>query len=57
MIHVGIDLHSNNMVIVAINDNADIVREEKLPTSPTRLEAFFSILEEPAQAVVECTSS
>src|SRR5699024_4909335 len=57
MIHVGIDLHSNNMVIVAINDNADIVREEKSPTSPTRLEAFFNTLEEPAQAVVECTSS
>jgi hypothetical protein len=44
------------MVIVAINDNADIVREEKLPTSPARLEEFFSSFSEPVEAVVECTS-
>jgi len=56
MIHAGIDLHANNMVIVAINDNADIVREEKLSASTTRLEKFFSTFDEPVQAVVECTS-
>jgi transposase len=44
------------MVIVAINDNAEVVREEKLPTSTTRLEKFFSTIEQPVQAVVECTS-
>lgn len=57
MIHVGIDLHTRNMVNVAINDNAEVVREEKLPTSPTRLTEFFSGFDEPVQAVVECTSS
>jgi transposase len=44
------------MVIVAINDNADIIREEKLPTSTARLETFFGAFDEPVQAVVECTS-
>jgi len=29
MIHVGIDLHATNMVIVAINDNGDEVRQAK----------------------------
>ncbi len=35
MIHAGIDLHANNMVIIAINDNGDMVREQKLSTSLT----------------------
>lgn len=57
MIHVGIDLHINNMVNVAINDNGELVREAKLPTSTKALAEFFSSFEEPVQAVVECTSS
>lgn len=56
MIHVGIDLHSNNMVIVAINSNGKVVREAKIPTSPKALQEFFSGFDEPVQAVVECTS-
>jgi hypothetical protein len=56
MIHVGIDLHATNMVFVAINSNGEVVREAKLPTSPARLEEFFSSFTEPVQAVVECTS-
>lgn len=56
MIHAGIDLHANNMVIVAINSNAEVVREAKIPTSPTELEKFFSRFDGPVQAVVECTS-
>ena len=56
MIHVGIDLHSNNMVIVAINSNGKVVREAKIPTSPKALDEFFSGFNEPVQAVVECTS-
>jgi transposase len=56
MIHVGIDLHANNMVIVAINSNAEVVREAKIPTSPKALEEFFGHFKGPVQAVVECTS-
>lgn len=56
MIHVGIDLHTNNMVNVAINGNGEVIREAKLPTSTRSLEDFFSF-DEPIQAVVECTSS
>ena len=41
MIHVGIDLHGNNMVIVAINGNGEVIREAKLPTSTRSLEDFF----------------
>ena len=55
MIHVGIDLHSNNMVIVAINDNGDEVRQAKLPSNGGALEDFFGTFDEPVQAVVECT--
>jgi len=57
MIRAGIDLHATNMVIVAINDNGEVVREAKLPTSPTRLAKFFSTLDRPVKAVVECTSN
>lgn len=33
MTYVGIDLHTNNMVNVALNDNGEVVREAKLPTA------------------------
>ncbi|WP_157471068.1 hypothetical protein [Gracilimonas tropica] len=33
MIHVGIDLHSRNMTLVAINDNGKLLVEEKLTTT------------------------
>ncbi len=55
MIYCGIDLHANNMVIVAINDNGDEVRQAKLPSNGRALEDFFSTFTEPVQAVVECT--
>ena len=57
MIHAGIDLHSTNMVNVAINDNDELVRQSKLPTSRRSLEEFFLSFTEPVQAVVECTSN
>lgn len=57
MIYCGIDLHANNMVIVAINGNAEVIREAKLPTSARSLEDFFGLLSEHVQAVVECTSN
>lgn len=56
MIHVVIDLHANNMVIVAINSNGKVVREAKIPTSPKALDEFFGHFNQPVQAVVECTS-
>jgi transposase len=57
MIHVGIDLHTVNMVNVAINDNGEQVKEAKLPTSQKTLHDFFSGFVQSVQAVVECTSS
>jgi transposase len=45
------------MVNVALNDNAEVVRQAKLPTSERSLEDFFGTFGEPIQAVVECTSS
>ena len=57
MIHVGIDLHTDNMVNVAINDNGRVVQEAKLPTSCRSLKDYFGTFDEPVQAVVECTSN
>jgi len=54
MIHVGIDLHSRNMTLVALNDNAKLVVEEKLTTTPANLAQFFGRFTDPVQAVVEC---
>lgn len=56
MIHVGIDLHSRNMTLVAINDNGKVLTEEKLSTTPANLGRFFERCTGPVQAVVECTS-
>ncbi|MEX2605187.1 MAG: IS110 family transposase [Gracilimonas sp.] len=56
MIHVGIDLHSRNMTLVAINDNGKLLEEQKLTNTPANLDRFFSPFKQPVQAVVECTS-
>lgn len=56
MIHVGIDLHSRNMTLVAINDNGKLLGEEKLSNTPANLGRFFERFTGPVQAVVECTS-
>src|SRR5699024_9380 len=57
MIHVGIDLHTQNMVNVAINDKAEIVLQADMPTSTRSLVDFFAAFDQPVQAVVECTSN
>ena len=44
MTYVGIDLHADNMVIVAINDNGQVVRETKLPASRRSLGKLFQII-------------
>jgi transposase len=56
MIYCGIDLHSDNMVIVALNNNKKIVRQGKIRSSTAALEQFFTGFDEPVKAVVECTS-
>ncbi|MEP1306563.1 MAG: IS110 family transposase [Balneola sp.] len=56
MIHVGIDLHSQNMTLVAINDKGKLLVEDKQLNSPANLSLFFQQFNEPVQAVVECTS-
>jgi len=45
------------MVNVALNDNAEVIRQAKLPTTERSLEDFFGGFGEPIQAVVECTSN
>lgn len=55
MIHIGIDLHSTNMVNSAINDNGQELLKTKLPASEQSLEEFFARFDQPVQAVVECT--
>src|SRR5699024_7986772 len=57
MIHVGIDLHTQNMVNVAINDKAEIVLQADMPTSTRSLVDFFAAFDQPVQAVVECMSN
>ncbi|NGP88486.1 IS110 family transposase [Fodinibius halophilus] len=57
MIHVGIDLHTTNMMNVALNDNGEVVQKAKLPTSRRSLEDFFGTFDDPVKAVVECTSN
>ncbi|WP_138429063.1 hypothetical protein [Fodinibius saliphilus] len=49
MTYVGIDLHSNNMVNVAINGNGEVVREA---TSRRSLEDFFGTFDGPVKAAV-----
>jgi len=56
MIHVGIDLHSRNMTLAAVNDNGELLPERKITNSAVLLEQFFADLPRPVQAVVECTS-
>jgi len=56
MIYCGIDLHSDNMVIVATGSNGKAVQETKLPSTERALDDFFSCFDQPVKAVVECTS-
>lgn len=56
MIHVGIDLHSRNMTLVALKDNGALLSEVKTKSNPEGLHRFFSRLAPPVQAAVECTS-
>ena len=56
MIHIGIDLHSRNMTLAAVNNNGELIAERKISNSPILLEQFFADLPRPVQAVVECTS-
>ena len=57
MIHVGIDLHTRNMTLAAVNDNGDLLKMECIPCCKLQLGQFFASIDEPVQAVVECTSS
>jgi len=36
MIHVGIDLHSRNMTLVAINENVKLLAQEKMNSTPAK---------------------
>ena len=56
MIHVGIDLHSRNVTLVAINDNGKVLDEQKLTTTPANLSRFFGQFNQPVHTVEECTN-
>lgn len=51
MIYVGIDLHSSNMVLAAVNDNGKFLYEEKIPCEATALSDFFKKMNRPVKAV------
>jgi len=55
MIHVGIDLHFDNMYNSAINDNGEQISEGRFSADEKGLQEWFSRFDEPVQAVVECT--
>ncbi|MEX0639270.1 MAG: transposase [Balneolaceae bacterium] len=55
MTYVGIDLHSTNMVIVALNSNGECIKQDRIACSPKALDEFFSSFSGPIKAVVECT--
>ncbi len=57
MIHIGIDLHTRNMTLAAVNDNGDLLKLESIRCCSLALDRFFSKISHPAQAVVESTSS
>ena len=56
MIHIGIDLQSKNMTLVAPKTSGELLSEVKTKSNPEGLEGFFSRFTEPVQAAVECTS-
>lgn len=57
MIHVGIDLHSRNMTLTALNDNGEVVKTQKITNNKHLLADFFTDLSGQIRAVVECTSN
>lgn len=57
MIHVGIDLHTRNMTLAAINNNGELLTLETIKCNAFKLERFFSGLDRPVQATVESTSN
>ncbi|MEX0680741.1 MAG: IS110 family transposase [Balneolales bacterium] len=57
MVYVGIDMHSRNMIITAINDNGELVKSQKINCNEEERHCFFREFDQPIQAVVEATAS
>jgi transposase len=55
VIHVGIDLHFDNMFNSAINDNGKRISEGRFTADEQGLQEWFARFDEPVQTVVECT--
>jgi len=49
VIHIGIDLHSRNMTLVAINDNGKLLIKEKLTNTPANLAGSSGALPNPCR--------
>lgn len=41
MIHIGIDLHTRNVVNAALNDNGEILQHANLPANKTSILGFL----------------
>jgi transposase len=55
MYYSGIDLHKDNCFITTINDNGDVVGQERVPNIPDALLAYFGRLGSEHKTVVEST--
>lgn len=55
MIHVGIDLHFDNMFNSAVNDNGEQISKGRFSADEKGLQEWFARFDEPVRAVVECT--
>ena len=56
MFYSGVDLHKDNCFITTINDDGELVQQERVANVPEALLAYFSRLGGEHQAVVESTT-
>jgi len=57
MLYSGIDLHKRSVVIHTLDAHGATIAEASLPTQRTAITSYFTNLEGPHQAVVECTGT
>jgi transposase len=57
MLHSGIDLHKQEVVIATVDGDGRHVREAQLPTTRAAISSYFAALPGPHRAVVESTSN
>lgn len=55
MTYTGIDLHKSFCYFTTVNDNGDIIKQEKLKNNRDLILSYFQELDGPYKTVVECT--